>query len=385
MTDDKNDKIEISVVVLKDRNLKDVKDLKNKTIGKIKIGEQEFVKETFNSMKKEIGQMSQLEYDSFIDFGNALYNGNVDAIILDEALRGMFEENHADFNEKTEVIKTYSYEKENVSTTVEVKDITSDTFTVYITGIDQRGTLGTRGRSDVNKIMTVNPKTHEILLVDIPRDYYIPQVCQANQKDKLTHTGIFGPDCTVSSVSNFFGVEINYYVKVNFSSFEKIIDALGGISVYSRYTFTAQGYNFYANQPNYMDGKAALAFSRERYSLPGGDNDRIKNQSLVLAAVIDKITSPAIITNYMGFMNSISGTFMTNMNESEINDLIKMQLNDMSGWNITSFAVNGRGATDWTPANGFNAYVTYPNMDSVNEAVEKMKQIKDGVILSAQQ
>lgn len=380
-----DDKIEISVIVMKESPLTAIDQLKNKTVGRIEVGEANLINDTFEKIRNEAGHVSQLSYTSFIDFADALYNGEVDAIVLNEGFRAMFEDNHPDFDERTRVITSYSYDKKSSNTKVDVEDITKDTFSIYITGIDQRGTVGTLGRSDVNKIMTINPKTHEILLIDIPRDYYVPQVCQANQLDKLTHTGIFGPDCTVESVSNFFGVDINYYVRINFTSLEKIVDALGGVDVVSTYTFSAGGYQFYADQVNHLNGAAALAFSRERYSLPNGDGDRIRNQSLVLSGIIDKLTSPSIVSNYLGFMSSISGTFQTNMSEDNINDLIKMQINDMSGWNISSYAVSGTGGTDWTPANGFNAYVNYPNMKTVEKAVQKINQIKNGEILSAQE
>lgn len=383
---DETKKTEVSIVVMQDSPIESIEDLVGKKVGQITIGETENVAKAIGEIEEETKSSLNLSnYHSFDRFGNALYENEVDAIVLNEAFRGMFEEKHPNFEAETRVIKTYSYVEKNEDIRNEVQDITENPFTVYITGIDQRGTIGVRGRSDVNKVMTVHPKTHEILLIDIPRDYYIPQVCQANQYDKLTHTGIFGPDCTVQSMANFMGIDINYYVRVNFSSLEQIVDALGGITVYSKYTFNAGGYQFYADQPNELNGAAALAFCRERYSLPNGDGDRIMNQSLVLSAMISKMTSPSIITNYLGFMNSISGTFQTNMSDDEINRLIKMQLSDMSGWNITSYGVNGTGGTDWTPANGFNAYVNYPNMDSVYEAVRRIEAVKNGEILSAQE
>lgn len=225
--------------------------------------------------------------------------------------------------------------------------------------------------------MTINPQTRQIFILDIPRDYYIPQVCQANQLDKLTHTGIFGVDCTVESMSNYLGIDMNYYVRINFSSLEQIVDALGGVDVESAYDFNAGGYHFNVGI-NHLNGAQALAFSRERYSFEGGDNVRIANQTRVLKAIIDKVTSPAILTNYMSFMDAISGTFQTNMNEKEINALIKMQLNDMRSWQISSDHLEGTGGIDWTPANGFDAYVMYPDEDSRLRALKEIETIMNG-------
>lgn len=371
-------KIQVSVIVMKDSPVESVEELSG-DLGSITVGEKLYIEKALEEVN-QVTSLNVVNYSGFDQFGDALYNGEVDAIILNEAFRSQFEENHPTFNADTRVIKTYLYdeeEKEDISVNV---DVTEQTFSVYISGIDQRGTINTTGRSDVNKIMTINPKTHQIFILDVPRDYYIPQVCQADQKDKLTHTGIFGVDCSVQSMSNYMGIDINYYVRINFSSLEQIVDALGGVDVYSAYEFDAQGYHFTVGS-NYMNGAQALAFSRERYSFAGGDNVRIENQTRVLTAIINKITSPAILTNYLSFMDAISGTFQTNMSESEINSLIKMQVNDMSGWNITSDHLTGTGGSDWTPANGFNAYVMYPDGTSLERALEKIQAIKDGQII----
>lgn len=368
-------KIEISVVVMKDSSIEDVKDLKGK-LGNVTVGDSLYTDRALDEIEKET-QVNVVDYIGFDSFGDALYNGEVEAIVLNESFRNQFEEKHPTFDEDTRVIKTYTYEEENNKDISVNVDVTKEPFNVYISGIDQRGTIDTTGRSDVNKVMTVNPQTRQIFIVDIPRDYYVKQVCQANQLDKLTHTGIFGVDCTVESMSNYLGIDINYYVRINFSSLETIVDALGGITVDSAYDFTAQGYTFTVG-PNQLNGAEALAFSRERYSFGGGDGVRIENQTRVLKGIIDKVTSPAILTNYLSFMDAISGTFQTNMSEKEMNALIKMQLNDMRGWTITSDHLSGKGATDWTPANGFNAYVMYPDGTSRERVLKKMETVMQG-------
>ncbi len=372
---DNTNKIEVSVIVLKDSPIESIEDL-SQTIGNINVGDYSYIEKALDEIREVNSAFSIQDYVAFDRFADALYNGDVEAIILNEAFRSQFDENHPEFSNETRVIKSYVYEEEQKDISVNV-DVTSEPFTVYLTGIDQSGSISTVGRSDVNKVMTVNPATHQIFIVDIPRDYYIPQVCQANQLDKLTHTGIFGVDCTVESVSNYMGIDINYYVRINFSSLEKIVDALGGIDVNSEYAFSAGGYTF-TQGVNHLNGAQALAFSRERYSFGGGDNVRIANHTRVLTGIINKVTSPAIITNYLSFLDAISGTFQTNMSENEINSLIKMQLNDMQGWTITSDALTGTGGTDWTPANGFNAYVMYPDETSLERVLGEIRAIKEG-------
>lgn len=296
---------------------------------------------------------------------------------MDEATRSLFEDNHSKFDSETRIVKSYKYKTSTKDISKNV-DVTSEPFNIYITGIDTYGTISTVSRSDVNMIATVNPKTHQVLLTSIPRDYYVPQPCQGGQTDKLTHTGIFGVDCTVETVENYFGIDINYYVRVNFSSVENIVDALGGINVDSPIAFDALGYSFSAGT-NSLNGKEALAFSRERYSLGGGDRDRGKNQMRVITGIINKAISPSIITNYTSILDAVSGSFQTNMSNSEMTSLIKMQINDMSGWDIEQIAVNGTGnASAWSPANGFNSWVMEPNVNTVKRAVEVMKKVENG-------
>lgn len=373
------DKIEVSVIVLKDSKLKSIDDL-SKNVGVIKVGNPSYVEKAIAEIQKDNNSFNIKEFNGFDRFADALYNGEVEAIIIDTSFVSQFDEFHPSFSTDTRIITSYYYDEEKEDISIDV-DVTKDTFAIYLTGIDQSGKIGVRGRSDVNKVLFVNPTTRQIFVVDIPRDYYIEQPCQFNQKDKLTHSGIFGVDCTVESVSKYMGIDINYYVRVNFSSLEKIVNALGGIDVYSDYGFTAMYTYTFKKGMNHLNGNQALYFTRERYSLPNGDFDRIQNQTRVLKAIIDKAISPSIITNYLSLLDAVSGTFQTNLSEKEINDFIKMQLNDMRGWDIVSDQLNGSGGTDWTPANGFNAYVCYPDGSSLSRVLEKIKTIKENGIL----
>ena len=362
------DIIEYSLVVKNDSPIQTVEDIASDSKFEIlELGDTEFNQDAVNKVGEEIGAtVDPLKTASFEKAYNNLMDGESDVLILNEGLRPMFSENDLDLDNNTRVITKYQFERER-NTTSDITDITKESFIVYISGIDIYGSISLVSRSDVNKLMAVNPNTKEILLIDIPRDYYIEQTCQGNQLDKLTHTGIFGVDCTVDSVGNFFDIDVDYYARVNFSSLINIVDALGGIEVNSEYAFCSGQY-CYDKGINYLNGDEALMFSRERYSLPNGDNDRIKNQTRVLEGIIKKATSPAILTNYLSFMDVLSKSVETNMSSSDIDKLIQMQLKDMSGWKISSYSVTGTGATEYSPANGFNSYVMWPNDTSVAEA-----------------
>lgn len=370
----------VSVIVKSDNEAENLKGLKGQRLGYSDTGETTYVYRALSDVKKEISDdVSLISYKSMNTFSEDFYENKVDALLLDESTRATIEDEHPDFSRKTKVIAQFEYKIEEEDLSKNVK-VTSVPFNVYITGIDTYGEISTTGRSDVNMIASINPKTKQILLTSIPRDYYIEQTCQGNQKDKLTHTGFFGVGCTLTSVENFFGIELNYYARVNFSSLEKIVNALGGVTVDNPHDFSAGGFHFEEGNIQ-LNGAQALAFSRERYSFVDGDFERGRDQMRVLTAIINKITSPAIITNYSSVLDAIADTFQTNMNEDEIKAIINMQLDDMAGWNIKQISVSGTGGSDWTPANGFNAYVAYPNMDSVKEAVDMMKKVEQGEIL----
>ena len=239
MTGDDTQTSVVSVVVMKESKAGSIEDLKNSKFGLTKTGTQDIIEKGLEDIKKDAGQdITTVDYKSYKTIADDLYDGKIEAIIMDEATRSLFEDNHSKFDSETKIVKSYKYKTTTKDISKNV-NVTSEPFNVYITGIDTYGTISTVSRSDVNMIATVNPKTHQILLTSIPRDYYVPQPCQAGQTDKLTHTGIFGVDCTVETVENYFGIDINYYVRVNFSSVENIVNALGGITVNNPVAFTA--------------------------------------------------------------------------------------------------------------------------------------------------
>ena len=374
----------VSVVVLDKSEYKELNDIKDKKLGKITIGDTEAIEKAYKEVKTDIGEdITTVEYKSYKDYGDDLYNGKVDAILVNEGSRGLFEDNHDSFSSDTRVIKQYTYKTKSNDISKSVK-VTEEPFNVYITGIDTYGTISTVSRSDVNMIATVNPKTHQILLTSIPRDYYIPQTCQDNQTDKLTHTGIFGVQCTIDSVDNYFGLTMNYYARVNFSSVVEIVNALGGVTVDNPVAFNASDGTFsYPAGSVDMNGEMALRFARERYNLSDGDRDRGKNQMRVITAIINKATSPSIIMNFSSILSAVGNTFQTNMSNSEISSLVKMQINDMKGWDVKQIAVSGVGnGSAWSPANGFNSWVMEPDKATVDGAVSLINKVQNGELVT---
>lgn len=261
----------------------------------------------------------------------------------------------------------------------ELLEVPEGSFVMYISGVDTWGSAAAKSRSDVNILAVVNTNTKNILLVSTPRDYYVPLSISGGVKDKLTHAGIYGVDASVGTLELLYGVDISYYVKINFTGFVGIVDALGGVDVYSDADFTVGDAFTYTEGINHMSGIEALAFARERHSFASGDRSRGTHQMEVIKAVLNKCASSAILTNYAEVMNSMSGCFTTNMPKDKIASLVRMQLNDMAQWSITSMSVDGSGASRTTyTVSSKKAYVMIPDENTVKQAKESIAAVLNG-------
>ena len=344
------------------------------------------------------GNVSFSRYETLVDLVGALYNGEVRAILLNQAYTSILSdtEGYAAFSTRVRTLSqvtTVKTEPTNGDNTpakptspwggLTGNDITKKPFLLYLSGSDTRSAVLDSSRSDVNIIAAVNPVTKQILLLNTPRDYYVANPEYGGSMDKLTHLGIYGTDVSMRGLSDLYNEQIDYYAQINFSGFETLIDAIGGVTVDSDYEFWALN-EFYIQQgENDLNGEEALAFARERYALPGGDNDRGKNQMKVITGVVKKLTSgTTILSNYTQIMDSLEGMFATNFNMNDLSKLVKMQLDDMASWHIVSYAVTGYGDSRETcSAPGEYLYVTIPDQDSVDRAIELIDMVMDGKTL----
>lgn len=367
-----------AIVVLKSSKINSLSELQNESIEYcLQYDKEKDMNQVIAEAKKK---ESSLNFDvamTYSKLGDDLYNNTVNAILINTAYNGMFEENHPDFQNEVKEIWTSDIETKvkDFSTRVSV---TNTPFIIYISGIDTYGSITTVSRSDVNMIVTVNPNTKKILLTSIPRDYYVT-LANMKKKDKLTHSGIAGPENTVKTMSNFIGIDINYYARVNFTSLITMVDALGGITIDVDREFYENGHT-YSTGLQRMNGEQALEFSRERHSFADGDNVRVKHQQDVLMAMLNKMMSPAVITNYSSVLKAISGCFETNMASSDITDLIKMQINDNASWTFKQKQFTGTGVmqTGGAYMPDSKLYYMIPNDDSVKENLQAIKDILNG-------
>ncbi len=254
-------------------------------------------------------------------------------------------------------------------------------FTMYISGIDNRGGLIAKSRSDVNILATVNVDTRQVVLVSTPRDFYVPLPISNGYPDKLTHAGIYGVDVSIGTLEMLYDIDVDYYFRVNFNGFEKIVDALGGVTVHSDYAFTTPGGYSFQKGENNLNGEQALVFARERKSFSEGDRQRGKNQMAVIKAVINKAMSPAILSNYAELMESMEGSFETSMPYDVIAELVRDMLTKGGSWNIVSCSANGSGDSRRPYSMSTDAYVMIPDQATVDAAIEKMQQVINGEIV----
>ena len=363
---------EYYVVVRSTSDYNEIEDIDGKNIYAFQI--EDDVKE---NVENKVDVTFETE-SNLTDLGNNLINKEIDVILVSSSQYSMLSESIENFKDNTKIIYTANHEIKKTAT-VSTEDskytIENGIFNVYISGIDTSGSISNVSRSDANIIATVNTKTHEVLLTSIPRDYYVT-LHSKGAKDKLTHSGIYGINETVTTVEDLLDIDINYYVRVNFTTVIKLVDTLGGVNVYSDYDFNAQGYHFNKGY-NYLNGEQALAFSRERYSFAGGDNQRVKNQQAVIEAIIKKVmNSTTILTKYTSILESLEGSFQTNIEQSEISSLVKSQLENMSSWTIKSNALTGTGSYGPTYSMGSTQlYIMLPDESSVSSAKEKINDV----------
>ena len=368
-----------SVLVLQDSSYEEIEDLNEKVIGSL-----EFNSDGLNDAKDKLEGVITSKFETTDDITtlkNSFLEEEYDGILIENAMLAMVNESDEDFSDEYKVIYEFSIDVKTEDITKEV-DITEDPFSIYVSGIDTYGSVSSVSRSDVNMIITVNPKTHKILITSIPRDYYVTlkgtEVVKFpdNAKDKLTHAGIYGIEASVATLENLLDIPINYYVKVNFTSLIDIVDALGGVNVYSKYSFTSQDGYYYNVGYNNVDGIKALSFVRERKSFSGGDRVRVENQAAMIEALINKAISPSIIMNYTSLLNALNGSFITNLDTNSITEFIKMQIDEMPSWEIENISLNGTDASDYTNSyGGTKLYVMYPDNETVINAQNKIDEI----------
>lgn len=357
-------------------------EINGKKIGVFKNGKYDKIVEL---LKKKYAKIEIVDYDDPVKIFEDLSNGDIELIIASDNVYELLQTDLNYLNIALKKVDVLSVPVDSLSEdVVKVVDVTNTPFNIYVGGGDAYGSINKVMNTDVNMVVTVDPVNHKMLLTSIPRDYYVVLPSKGdNVYDKLTHAGYYGIGESVKAVEKLLGIDVNYYAKVNFSTIEKIVDAIGGIEVNSDYNFkfTDEWHNMYFTYKkgiNKLNGKQALGFARERSSFSDGDVQRVKNQQKVISAIIDKVTSSTtMVSKYTDLLEAIGSSFATNLDTKSINRLVKMQLNDMRGWDIESQNLVGHSATSTKCYSIPNLalYVMKQDEESVKNASNKIKEV----------
>lgn len=363
------------VVVAEGSTYKELKEIKGEVVGTYMSDD--FV---YSEAKAVLQEKVPVEYGYEENMDNmmfALKDGKYKVVFLSHIQYKNLLKEKKELSAGTKVLKTVEVEIEEKEHTSKV-DVKKEAFNILISGIDARGAITGNTRTDVNMLATVNPVTHKVMLTSIPRDYYI-NLPSKKAKDKLTHSSLFGIQETVGAVEDLLGIDINYYVRVNYSTVTKLVDAIGGIDVNSPNDFSTSGMGLlnghhFVKGINHLDGKGALAFSRERHSFVDGDLQRNENQQLVMKGIIEKATSSTtILTSYTDLLKAIKYNLKTNMSKDEMSIIIKEQLRNMPKWDIEKQAIRGTPGFDFCFALNTNASI-------VNQNLEANAKVVDGIV-----
>ena len=381
----------VSVIALSSSSMSDVSDLNNAKVGSLKTIGKEGTQKSLKDIKKNNVSVNNKKYDNVPGLIKALYDGDVDAVILNEAYRSnvLELEGYNAFNDETKVIHQTVFYTNDTNDALAVSDITTTPFNILISGNDSFGKLDEVSRSDVDMVVTVNPVTSTVLMTSITRDSYVQEYCEDyacnyGANDKLTHTGIYGVDTTRDTIEQLLDIDINYTYRVNFTSMIDIVDALGGVDIDVDEGMAVS--KFYSDSTlegvhegtNHLNGKRALAYSRERKAYLDGDSQRARNQQQVLQAMVKKATSPELLKNYSSILNAISGAFDTNMTSDEITSFIKYQIQAMPGWKFEQYVLKGYSDMQVSAELGSAVSVIMLYQDSIRVASEKIQAVLDG-------
>ena len=333
-------------------------------------------------------QVQTIDKASLSEDVQAFYENHSDILIMSEALAATISDIEGFENFETDTKVLYSIDRtidSSAADTVAV-DMTTKPFTIFFGGNDTEGELSLQGRTDVDMTVTVNPNTHQIIIVNLPRDSWVQNPYYDNKRDKLTHLGLVGIENTAQGLSAIYGVEIPNYVLVNFTTFMSIIWALGGITVDNPYAFTAINDMYFPEGQIDLDMNYALMYVRERENLPDGDFGRNMHQQLVMKGIISKLTSSEVITKFNSLLDGISGQFLTNISSDSIYALAQKQLDEGIEWNIVNYHVGGEtGMEVCASATGQYLSVVYPYDNQIEFVKEEIQKVINGETITQQE
>ena len=335
-------------------------------------------------LKTSLEETSLKTYDNLLALTTALTspkttNDKLQTIFLGHTYLDALKDNNETTYNKLQILADVEIKvtPKHVETTAHAS--LDSPFTIYLSGIDNRDhTLPFAARSDVNLIIVVNPAKHKMLLLNTPRDFYVP-LAMNGKLDKLTHAGLYGVNESIHTLENFYGIKFNYYARINFDATSTIIDQLGGVDIHIPYVVnTYHGHRHYEPGNHHLNGDEALDFARERVSISwaGGDRERGRNQEKIITALLQKLQQDKTnLTKLDQIFNSIAKNIQTNFTPDDLKYLVQKQLTNFSNWQIESIDVDGKA--DITSTYTYpepKHFVWHPYQDTVDKAKTKLQE-----------
>ena len=396
-----------AIVTKSDSKIENIEDLKDTTIGIVvdessidgyiiglEIIEEEKLED--NNEIKEYTDISSLVKD--------LYNDDIDAMIISENYPSMFTsiDEYKNIETETKIIYTKSktLSKDEIAKYTGEEMVNFNTsnkidepFTVLVMGIDsavENLNKNATGNGDALMLVTFNPKTLNATILSIPRDTYVPISCFAGQKEnKITHAAWNGESCMIKTIENFTGINIDYYVKINFQGVVKLVNALDGIEVDVPIEFCESNSHRSTKEENLiclekgeqtLNGEQALALARHRKTLLTGDLQRGTNQQLVVQGILNKLKSIKNANQLLTILDTISNNMDTNFTTKQIlsfYDIAKNLLLTSTSENLINMQqlyLSGSGQMIYDEGMGMVLYNYIPNEQSLNQIISIMKQ-----------
>lgn len=399
ITEPTEGQVTVSIYVKNNSSYESLSDLEGVRLGYQNLVGSGNIQKAISDARTEIWFDYLREYSSNLDLVTALFNDEIDCIVVEKALVGTIDgysqeqdnENLPVFSENARSVASFVFDEQadvqesGGEEEKYVSNFAEDSFCVYLSGVDSRSGNLDKSNSDTNLVAVINPKTHTVLLLSTPRDFYVDFVIPGKTpwRDKLTHAGIFGTSGVMSTLGNLYGIDnIHNYAKINFTGITDLVDALGGITIENPYAFTTYWTKVhFPAGPLTLDGENALVYARERYTLPGGDRARGEHQMLIIKAILNKIVSnPSVLLNYSELLNVLGNNFNTNISIADIGSLVQLELNGFPKWKIYSYAPSGSDSSGICPSysNSKILYVMEPNWDQVNKAKQYVQTVMDG-------
>lgn len=371
ITGNNYENITYDLYVLKESKIQNFTDLTGEKTCIVKTGDKG-IEEGIQTINKQNNiTLDEKVVDKYTALVDKLYNKECSNILFNTGFTKIATEYRETFESDVRKIGMTSVKVQNEK--IAPIDVANGNFNIYLSGNDSFGSILSNGRSDVNMLISINQKEHKALITNIPRDYYVPLACMGGAKDKLTHAGVYGVDCSMKTVESLFNTKVNHYVKVNFTSFMKVIDVLGGVDVNVKSGFTTGNYTFQTGM-NHMNAEQALAFSRDRYHQDGGDRGRGENQQLVIQAIMKKLASPSTSQKFLSVLDSFENSFTTNVTASDMTTLFQ-QLVNKGEYQVTNQSVDGAGGMSSTYTYGSQQLsVIFPNENTVDTAARKIQE-----------